>query len=152
MQTNAGARWMAVLTAAIGVFFAGILALVVFWQTTFYDAYYQPYLAPNVFLLPLAGLVLLGALWLRGRLAGMGVRLFPVSETISSPTVTAAYVPDGWTWEELDRALRAEGMVVGGNYGELAGKVFRIGHMGTQADLALVARGMDVLQAVLAAR
>lgn len=88
----------------------------------------------------------------RGRLAGMGVRLFPVSEAISSPTVTAAYVPDGWTWEELDRALRAEGMVVGGNYGKLAGKVFRIGHMGTQADLALVARGMDVLQGVLTDR
>lgn len=68
---------MAVLTAAIGVFFAGILALVVFWQTTFYDAYYQPYLAPNVFLLPLAGLVLLGALWLRGRLAGMPARSAP---------------------------------------------------------------------------
>ena len=62
-----------------------------------------------------------------------------------SPTVTAAYLPDGWTWPALDAALRAHGMAVGGNYGELAGKVFRIGHMGSQADLALVERGMDVL-------
>ena len=86
----------------------------------------------------------------RRRLQGMGVRLFPVREEICSPTVTAAYVPDGWTWPELDGALRAQGMVIGGNYGDLAGKVFRIGHMGSQADEALVARGMDVLAAVLA--
>jgi aspartate aminotransferase-like enzyme len=89
------------------------------------------------------------AAYCRERLRGMGVRLFPVSDAISSPTVTAAYVPDGWTWEALDKALRAEGMVVGGNYGKLAGKVFRIGHMGSQAEKALVARGMDVLAGVL---
>jgi len=87
----------------------------------------------------------------RERLRDMGVRLFPVSDAISAPTVTAAYVPDGWTWEALDRALRAEGMVVGGNYGKLAAKVFRIGHMGSQADVGLVARGMDVLERVLKA-
>jgi aspartate aminotransferase-like enzyme len=85
----------------------------------------------------------------RERLHAMQVRLFPESDAISSPTVTAAYVPEGWTWEELDGALRARGMVVGGNYGKLAGKVFRIGHMGSQADLALVTRGMDVLQETL---
>ena len=49
-------------------------------------------------------------------------------------------------------ALRAEGMVVGGNYGALAGKVFRIGHMGSQADLSLVRRGMDMLEMVLGTR
>jgi aspartate aminotransferase-like enzyme len=31
----------------------------------------------------------------------------------------------------------------------LAGKVFRIGHMGSQADLGLVERGMDVLEETL---
>jgi aspartate aminotransferase-like enzyme len=40
-------------------------------------------------------------------------------------------------------------MVVGGSYGSLAGKVFRIGHMGSQADAGLVVRGMDVLARVL---
>jgi aspartate aminotransferase-like enzyme len=40
-------------------------------------------------------------------------------------------------------------MVVGGSYGPLTGKVFRIGHMGSQADHNLVARGMDVLEQVL---
>jgi aspartate aminotransferase-like enzyme len=89
------------------------------------------------------------AAYCRARLRALGVRLFPQRDDISSPTVTAAYVPDGWTWEALDSALRAEGMVVGGNYGKLAGKVFRIGHMGSQADMTLVTRGMDVLEQVL---
>ena len=79
----------------------------------------------------------------------MGVRLFPQREEYNAPTVTAAYVPDGWTWPELNKALRAQGMAVGGNYGDLAGKVFRIGHMGSQADAALVERGMGVLRRVL---
>lgn len=85
----------------------------------------------------------------RRALTEMGVRLFPAREEFNSPTVTAAYVPDGWTWRDLDQALRAHGMAVGGNYGELAGKVFRIGHMGSQADMELLAQGMDVLRRVL---
>jgi len=85
----------------------------------------------------------------RERLRAMGVELFPKSEAICSSTVTAARIPPRWTWPDLDRALRARGMVVGGSYGPLAGKVFRIGHMGSQADGGLVTRGMGVLEAVL---
>ncbi len=85
----------------------------------------------------------------RDRLLAVGVALWPVSEAICSPTVTAARVPEGWSWADLDGALRRHGMVVGGNYGPLAGKVFRIGHMGSQADPDLVQRGMDVLAQVL---
>lgn len=83
------------------------------------------------------------------RLEEMGVALWPKDVSHASPTVTAARVPDGWTWPELDKALRAKGMVVGGSYGPLADKVFRIGHMGSQADSDLVQRGMDVLATVL---
>jgi aspartate aminotransferase-like enzyme len=85
----------------------------------------------------------------RSRLQAMGVRLYPAQESANSPTVTAAYVPDGWTYTRLDGALRQHGMAVGGSYGPLAGKVFRIGHMGSQADLALVERGMDLLEKVI---
>ena len=92
------------------------------------------------------------AAYCRQRLLAMGVELFPVSEAICSPTVTAAHVPAGWTWPDLDAALREQGMVVGGNYGPLAGKVFRIGHMGSQADMGLAERGMDVLAEVLAGK
>lgn len=89
------------------------------------------------------------AAYCRRRLIGMGVALYPCREEIASPTVTAAHIPTGWEWPRLDATLRARGMAVGGNYGPLAGKVFRIGHMGNQARMELVERGMDVLQAVL---
>ena len=89
------------------------------------------------------------AAYCRRRLREMNVSLFPKNESASSPTVTAAYVSEGWTWERLDAALRNQGMVVGGNYGSLAGKVFRIGHMGSQANRALVEQGMDLLAQVL---
>jgi aspartate aminotransferase-like enzyme len=90
------------------------------------------------------------AAYCRQRLAGMGVALYPSRSEIASPTVTAACIPDGWDWPRLDGALRARGMAVGGNYGPLAGKVFRIGHMGNQARRELVERGMDMLEEVLA--
>lgn len=80
----------------------------------------------------------------------IGLKLYPKNEEYSSPTVTAFYVPDGWTWEELDAALRKHGLVVGGNYGSLAGKVFRIGHMGSQARNGLVEEGMNIIRKVLA--
>jgi aspartate aminotransferase-like enzyme len=89
------------------------------------------------------------AAYCRARLTAMGLALFPAREEICSPTVTAVHVPDGWTWADLDGALRARGMAVGGNYGPLAGTVFRIGHMGAQADMDLARRGMDVLEDVL---
>ena len=78
-----------------------------------------------------------------------GLQLFPKREEICSPTVTAFYVPDGMTWPELDAALREHGLVVGGNYGSLAGKVFRIGHMGSQADCELVEQGMNIIAQVI---
>jgi aspartate aminotransferase-like enzyme len=79
----------------------------------------------------------------------MDVELFPVKEEICSPTVTAAKVPAGWAWPDLDQALRQRGLVIGGSYGPLAGKVFRIGHMGSQAKQELVEKGMNILEEVL---
>lgn len=69
-------------------------------------------------------------------------------------TVTAIYVPLGRggfeSWAAFDGALRARGLVVGGSYGPLLeGKVFRLGHMGSQADMALVTRALDLLQSVI---
>ena len=89
------------------------------------------------------------AAYCRKRLKGMGVELFPVREAICSPTVTAARIPEGWTWTDLDQELRTRGLVVGGSYGPLADKVFRIGHMGSQARRELVEQGLDILEQVL---
>ncbi len=86
----------------------------------------------------------------RERARAMGLSLYPVDEAGCSPTVTALKVPEHLGWEELNRRLRKQGMGVGGSLGKLAGRVFRIGHMGTQADLALVDQGMDVLARALA--
>ncbi|MBW2356025.1 MAG: alanine--glyoxylate aminotransferase family protein [Deltaproteobacteria bacterium] len=86
----------------------------------------------------------------RHRLRQMGLCLFPRHEADCAPTVTAVRVPDAVSWDDLDRRLRAEGVVMGGSIGPLAGGVFRIGHMGTQADLALVDTGLDALARILA--
>jgi aspartate aminotransferase-like enzyme len=43
-------------------------------------------------------------------------------------------------------------VVFGGSYGPLKGKVFRIGHMGSQARLERVEKAMDALEEVLADR
>ena len=79
----------------------------------------------------------------------IGLELFPKPEAVSSPTVTAVKIPEKITWQDLDAALRQEGMVVGGSYGPLAGKVFRLGHMGTQADPDLMRRALDALEKVI---
>jgi aspartate aminotransferase-like enzyme len=89
------------------------------------------------------------AAYCRSRLQEMGIELFPVREEICSPTVTAAKVPAGWTWPDLDRALRQRGMAVAGSYGPLEGKVFRLGHMGSQARQELVEKGMNIFEEVL---
>lgn len=83
------------------------------------------------------------------RLLEMELSLFPRDRATSAPTVTAVKVPEGVAWNQLDAALRRRGMVVGGSYGPLAGKVFRIGHMGSQADMDLLERGMDALAEAL---
>ena len=79
----------------------------------------------------------------------IGLQLYPAKKAIPSPTVTAVKVPDGHTWPEFDRRLRQEGLVVGGSYGPLSGKVFRMGHMGSQADQELVKQALEVITKVL---
>jgi len=86
----------------------------------------------------------------REAVGALGLDLYPRREEVSSPTVTAVKVPPGLDWPALDRRLRERGMAVGGNYGELAGRVFRIGHMGTQATDDLLERGAVALRDALA--
>jgi aspartate aminotransferase-like enzyme len=85
----------------------------------------------------------------RRRLVEMGIDLFPVSGAIPSPTVTAAMIPQGFSWETWDRRLREEGLAVAGSYGPLAEKVFRLGHMGVQADMGLMERALDAIAGAL---
>jgi aspartate aminotransferase-like enzyme len=82
----------------------------------------------------------------RRRLAEIGYALYPAPGAVNSPTVTAVKVPAGVEWAEFDRRLRAAGLVVGGSYGPMAGTVFRLGHMGTQANMGLMQQALGVLE------
>jgi aspartate aminotransferase-like enzyme len=85
----------------------------------------------------------------RRRLEDIGLTLFPAPGAVPSPTVTAVYLPKAMSWSDFDTAARRRGLVVGGSYGQLAGKVFRLGHMGSQAEKKLVQRALDVIADVL---
>jgi aspartate aminotransferase-like enzyme len=85
----------------------------------------------------------------RQGLQRLGLELYPREEAFSSPTVTAVKVPPTLSWPALDAELRRRGVVVGGNYGPLEGKVFRLGHMGTQADPHLVEQAVEALAEAL---
>jgi aspartate aminotransferase-like enzyme len=89
------------------------------------------------------------AVYCRKKVIELGLTLYPAPEAVPSPTVTAIYVPERITWPELDANLRQRGLAVGDNYGPLAGKVFRLGHMGSQADMTLMKQALGVLAEVL---
>lgn len=81
----------------------------------------------------------------RQGLRDIGIELFPLPEAVAAPTVTAAMLPPGREWSVWRKELREKGLAVGGSFGPMAGKVFRLGHMGAQADAALVARALELL-------
>jgi aspartate aminotransferase-like enzyme len=65
----------------------------------------------------------------RAGLEGLGFELF-AEPAHRSPTVTAARIPDGLDWKAFNAALRSRGAIVAGGQARLAGKVFRVGHLG----------------------
>lgn len=82
----------------------------------------------------------------------LGIRLFPVPTAISSPTVTAAYVPEGFTPQTWQHTLRKEGLVVGGSLGPLKETVFRMGHMGPQANMDHLEKALEIIRKALSRR
>jgi aspartate aminotransferase-like enzyme len=85
----------------------------------------------------------------RNGLRECGIELWPAPGSVPSPTVTAAVVPASMTWREWHDRLRAKGLAVGGSLGPLAGKVFRLGHMGSQARREIMADALAVLRDAL---
>lgn len=84
----------------------------------------------------------------RREVTSMGLRILP-EERYASNTVTAARLPEGVTWPALGELLRTEYQVeLQGGQGKLAGKIFRIGHLGYVADEDLRA-ALDALRAAL---
>lgn len=81
----------------------------------------------------------------RQGLAELGIPLWTAPDAVNSPTVTAARIPDGMEWPVWQQALRKRGLVVAGSFGPMAGKVFRLGHMGTQADISLMDAALEAI-------
>lgn len=70
----------------------------------------------------------------RAGMIAAGLRLWPASEDIASPTATALRVPDGIDETEVRvEARRRYGVVLSSGRGETLGKLIRIGHMGPTA-------------------
>jgi aspartate aminotransferase-like enzyme len=63
-------------------------------------------------------------------LDALGFRLFP-DPAHASRTVTCVNLPDDLDWKAFNGQLKRRKLVVAGGQGQLSGKVFRIGHLGT---------------------
>ncbi len=66
----------------------------------------------------------------RAGLTALGFDLF-ADPRYASRTVTAAIVPDGLDWKAFNAAAKARGVVLAGGQGKVAGKIFRLGHLGS---------------------
>jgi aspartate aminotransferase-like enzyme len=80
------------------------------------------------------------------RLPGVGI-LAPEGER--SPTVSAITLPDGITGDDVVKGAKARGYTIGGGYGPLKGRTFRVGHMGDHT-VEGVTRVLGVCEEVLA--
>jgi aspartate aminotransferase-like enzyme len=66
----------------------------------------------------------------RAGLEALGFELF-ADPAHYSRTVTAARVPAGFDWKAINTAVKGEGVILAGGQGPLAGKIFRLGHLGS---------------------
>ncbi len=76
----------------------------------------------------------------------LGIKLWTDAKAINSPTVTAALVPSQYDFATWQKKLSSRGLIVAGSFGEMAGKVFRLGHMGTQAQVHLMELALNVIE------
>jgi alanine-glyoxylate transaminase / serine-glyoxylate transaminase / serine-pyruvate transaminase len=86
----------------------------------------------------------------RRAVAAWGMKPCAVSRDLCSDTVTAVVVPQGCNGTDLVKlASEKYGMAFGVGLGEVAGKVFRIGHLGMLTD-AMVLSGLAVAEMCMA--
>ncbi|MDD3000763.1 MAG: aminotransferase class V-fold PLP-dependent enzyme [Candidatus Riflebacteria bacterium] len=79
------------------------------------------------------------------KLSEMGLELFADKNAVKSPTVTAVMLPKNIDFDTFNKACLSKGIALASSYGPLAGRIFRIGHMGAQSDLKLLEVGMTRL-------
>jgi pyridoxamine--pyruvate transaminase len=77
----------------------------------------------------------------------LGFELWPAREEISASCVTAVKVPDGFDEEKMRGLMRERyGVMISPGYGDLYGKLFRLGHMGMAAHPTYLASQLAVLE------
>lgn len=86
----------------------------------------------------------------RRAVAGWGMRPCAATPDLCSDTVTAVVVPEGCNGTDLVQLAASKyGMAFGVGLGEVAGKVFRIGHLGMLTD-AMLLSGLAVAEMCMA--
>ena len=86
----------------------------------------------------------------RAGVKGMGLDLWPAREEIAGVACTAVTMPDGVTDAQVRGQMREHyGVMVSGGYGELAGKLIRLGHMGKAAHPTYMAAQLAVFERTL---
>jgi aspartate aminotransferase-like enzyme len=78
----------------------------------------------------------------RAAAGALGLRLLAADPATASPTVTAVYFPEALSGEKAEavfKTWRELGLVLGEGQAKLAGKIFRIGHLGAVYEADVVA-------------
>jgi pyridoxamine--pyruvate transaminase len=87
----------------------------------------------------------------RAGVRAIGLRIWPVRDEIACNAVTTVQTPDGVEAGALVAHMRERyGVKISGGYKELAGKTFRLGHMGASAHPVPLAGLLAVLERSLA--
>lgn len=83
----------------------------------------------------------------RAGVKGMGLEIWPVSEEICGTCSTAVKAPEGVDEVKLRKHLYDKYRItISGGYRDLKGKLFRIGHMGTAAEPALIIMQLAMIE------
>ena len=86
----------------------------------------------------------------RQAVAAWGLKLCATSPKVYSDTVSAIFVPEGFDANQVvGHALKTYGVAFGTGLGEVAGKAFRIGHLGQLSDV-LALSGIATAEMVMA--
>ena len=87
----------------------------------------------------------------RAGVKALGLELWPAREEIAATCVTAVRMPEGIEDKRLRTLMRERyGVMISGGYGELAGRLFRLGHMGMAAHPTALAAQLAILERALA--
>ncbi|HWV25022.1 MAG TPA: alanine--glyoxylate aminotransferase family protein [Thermomicrobiales bacterium] len=87
----------------------------------------------------------------REAVKALGLELWAENEEIATSCCTAVRVPDGISDADLRGMMRDRfGVMISGGYGDLAGKLFRLGHMGMSAHPTTVIAQLGILERSLA--